>query len=109
MTFVAGETKSAIIVTDTSVLINFLRIDRTDLIACHSHDFLCTDHVAVEISDRYPDQQQRFAEALDAGFISVTSSGTSFSSSEPYSRPDAWGRANVPPSPSPFTVATSLR
>ncbi len=72
MTFVAEETKPAIIVTDTSVLINFLRIDRIDLIAGHSYDFLATDHVAAEISDRYPDQQQRFAAALDAGVISET-------------------------------------
>lgn len=72
MTYVTGETKPAIIVTDTSVPINFLRIDRTDLIAGHSHDFLATDHVAAEITDRYPDQQQRFAEALDAGVISET-------------------------------------
>jgi len=64
--------KPAIIVTDTSVLINFLRIDRTDLIAGHSHEFLATDHVAAEISDRYPDQQQRFAAAVDAGVISET-------------------------------------
>ena len=72
MTFVAGDAKPAIIVTDTSVLINFLRIDRTDLIAGHSHDFLATDHVAAEISDRYPNQQQRFTAALDAGIISET-------------------------------------
>ena len=73
MTPAVGDARPAIIVTDTSVLINFLRIDRTDLIAGHSHDFLATDHVAAEISDRYPDQQQRFAAALDAGIISETS------------------------------------
>ena len=67
MTQVVGEHQPAIIVTDTSVLINFLRIDRTDLLAGHSHAFLATDHVAAEITDRYPDQQQRFAAALAAG------------------------------------------
>ena len=72
MTPVVGDARPAIIVTDTSVLINFLRVDRTDLIAGHSHDFLATDHVAAEISDRYPEQQQRFAAALDAGIISET-------------------------------------
>ena len=72
MTPVVGDARPAIIVTDTSVLVNFLRIDRIDLIAGHSHDFLATDHVAAEISDRYPDQQQRFAAALDAGIISET-------------------------------------
>ena len=72
MTQVVGEHQPAIIVTDASVLINFLRIDRTDLLADHSHDFIATDHVAAEITDRYPDQQQRFAAALGAGAISET-------------------------------------
>ena len=65
-----GEHQPAIIVTDTSVLINFLRIDRTDLLAGHSHAFLATDHVAAEITDGYPDQQRRLAAALAAAAIS---------------------------------------
>ena len=69
MTQVVGEHQPAIIVTDASVLINFLRINRTDLLAGHSHDFIATDHVAAEITDRYPDQQQRFNAALGAGAI----------------------------------------
>ena len=72
MTQVVGEHQPAIIVTDASVLINFLRIGRTDLLAGHSHDFIATDHVAAEITDRYPDQQHRFAAALTAGAISET-------------------------------------
>lgn len=58
-----------IIVTDTSVLVNFLRIDRMDLIAEHSHDFVVTDHVADEITDHYPDQQERFGAAIEAGVL----------------------------------------
>ena len=61
--------RPAIIVTHTSVLINFLRIDRIDLIADHSHAFLATDHVANEVSNRYPDQQRRFASSLDSGAL----------------------------------------
>ena len=72
MTQLLGEDQPAIIATDASVLINFLRIDRTDLLAGHSHAFLATDHVAAEITDRYPDQQQRFAAAVAAGAISET-------------------------------------
>ena len=63
----------SIIVMDASVLMNFLRIDRMDLIAGHSHDFVVTDHVAVGISDRYPEQQRRFSEAIDRGAVSQTS------------------------------------
>ncbi len=72
MTQAVGEHQPAIIVTDASVLINFLRIDRTDLLAGHSHDFLVTDHVAAEITDSYPDQQRRFAAAVAAAAISET-------------------------------------
>ena len=61
------------VVTDASVLVNFLRIDRMELIAGHSHEFIVTDHVADEVSDRYPDQQQRFASAIEAGALSQQS------------------------------------
>ena len=62
-----------IIVTDASVLMNFLRIDRMDLIASHSHAFVVTDHVVAEISDRYPEQRQRLGEATGRGTVSETS------------------------------------
>ena len=60
----------AIVVADTSVLINFLRIDRMDLIAAHPASFIATDHVAAEIADTYPEQQARYAAALSAAQIS---------------------------------------
>jgi predicted nucleic acid-binding protein len=59
----------AIVVADTSVLINFLRIDRMDLIAAHPASFIATDHVATEITDTYPEQQARYAAALNAAQI----------------------------------------
>ena len=59
----------AIVVADTSVLINFLRIDRMDLIAAHPASFIATDHVAAEIADTYPEQQARYAAALKAAQI----------------------------------------
>ena len=59
----------AIVVTDTSVLVNFLRIDRMDLIGAHPASFIVTDHVALEIADTYPDQQARYVAALVAGQI----------------------------------------
>jgi predicted nucleic acid-binding protein len=60
---------TAIVVADTSVLVNFLRIDRMDLIGAHPASFIVTDHVAVEIADTYPDQQARYDAALVAGQI----------------------------------------
>lgn len=61
---------NAIVVADTSVLINFLRIDRVDLIGAHPASFITTDNVAAEIADTYPDQQARYAAALTAAHIS---------------------------------------
>ena len=55
MSRLVGASPSTVVVTDASVLVNFLRIDRMDLIAGHSHAFIVTDHVADEVSDRYPD------------------------------------------------------
>ncbi len=60
---------SAIVVADTSVLINFLRIDRMDLIAAHPASFIATDHIAAEIARTYPEQQARYAAALNAAQI----------------------------------------
>lgn len=58
-----------IVVADSSVLINFLRIDRMDLIGAYPASFIATDHVAAEISDTYPDQQARYEAALNSGQI----------------------------------------
>ena len=63
----------AIVVADTSVLINFLRIDRMDLIGQYPEPFIATDHVAGEIADAYPDQQARYAAAVSAGYIAEES------------------------------------
>lgn len=59
----------AIVVADASVLINFLRIDRMDMIGAHPASFIATDHVAAEIADTYPDQQARHAAALNSSQI----------------------------------------
>jgi predicted nucleic acid-binding protein len=65
--------ESTIVVADTSVLINFLRIDRMDLIGRHPHRFLATDHVGAEISDGYPEQQVRYQAAIASGLLDTCS------------------------------------
>ena len=55
------------VVADASVLVNFLRIDRMDLIGRHPDSFIATDHVADEIT--YPDQRRRYAAAIARGHI----------------------------------------
>lgn len=60
-----------LLVTDTSVLVNFLRIDRMDLIRDVSPRFIVTDHAAKEISDVYAEQLARFEAALAEGCCEV--------------------------------------
>ena len=52
-----------IIVADTSVLINFLKISRMDLIGRYPGRFLATDHVESELADDYPEQRARYQAA----------------------------------------------
>jgi predicted nucleic acid-binding protein len=58
---------SLIIIADTNILINFLRINRLDLIARHSHQFVITEHVRDEITEYYPVQRQMLQKAIDDG------------------------------------------
>ena len=58
---------SAIVVADTSVLLNFLKIGRMDLIGSHPRRFLATDHVENEISD----------DAHRAAFLTAVAEDTS--------------------------------
>jgi len=58
---------SAVIVADTSVLLNFIKIDRMDLIGLHPRRFLATDHVEHEIDDVV--QRARLAAAVAAGHL----------------------------------------
>lgn len=66
-----GEGQDVVVITDTSVLVNFLCIDRMDLIARHSHRFMITGHVIEEITDHYPEQQARLNAALADGTLEV--------------------------------------
>jgi hypothetical protein len=65
--------ESTIVVADTSVLINFLRIDRMDLIGRHPHRLLATDHVGAEISSGYPEQQERYQAAVASVLLDTCS------------------------------------
>jgi len=61
-----------LLVTDTSVLVNFLRIDRMDLIGRASTRFLVTGHVAGEIEYvLYPEQVKRLQVAIAKGSCEI--------------------------------------
>lgn len=61
----AASLEHAIIITDASVLINFLAVDRTSLFtALKGRRFLVTDHVRDEVTAHYPEQLERLKLAL---------------------------------------------
>lgn len=60
---------AAILVTDTSVLVNFLRINRMELLGGLPYRFLVTDHAASELTDFYPEQVERYEAALAIGHV----------------------------------------
>jgi len=52
-------------VIDTCVLVNFLVLNRLDLLSDHPvYRFVLTGHVAAEVSDFYPEQRRRLNAAL---------------------------------------------
>lgn len=58
------------VITDTSVLVNFLCLDKVSLlVALAGRKFVITDHVRAEITDHYPDQLRRLEQALVAGHL----------------------------------------
>lgn len=62
------------LILDASVLINFLTIDRIDLLQHFpGHRFVITAHVAGEII--YPDQAQRLSTAIKAGALQLLPAG----------------------------------
>ncbi len=54
-----------ILITDTSVLINFLNINRLDLLAAYPGKFLITEHVVEEITVDFPEQQALLNVAIN--------------------------------------------
>lgn len=62
------------IVIDTSTLLNFLRIDRLDILASLSiYRFIVTDHVRFEVTSHYPLQLSNLERAFRAGHLVETS------------------------------------
>ena len=58
------------VITDTSVLINFLAVDQVSLLLDHpSYDFVLTDHVRVEVTEYYPEQFARLEAIIADGYL----------------------------------------
>jgi len=57
---------------DSSVLINFLNVDRADLLGSHpTLRFVITPHVQAEVTQHFPLQQQRLRSAIERDWIRV--------------------------------------
>jgi predicted nucleic acid-binding protein len=65
-----------ILVSDTSVLINFLKVDRMDLVRDVSFDILVTEHVTEEIDASFAVEHGRYLHALEAEWITAVSLST---------------------------------
>lgn len=58
------------VITDTSVLINFLAVDRAELLLEHPQlHFFITDHVRAEVTEHYPEQFSRLDAILSNGSL----------------------------------------
>jgi len=61
---------TSVVITDTSVLINFLVLDQLHVLAqLKEFDFSVTDHVRAEITEHFPEQLQRLNAAFEIGSI----------------------------------------
>lgn len=68
-----SDSERAPVLLDTSVLINFLAIDRVDLIANHPEFlFFVTEHVRSEVTTHYGEQLVRLKKALSDGGLQET-------------------------------------
>jgi hypothetical protein len=62
--------ETTIVITDTSVLINFLVLDRVGLLSrLSSVHFVVTEHVRAEITEHFPEQLRRLNAAFETGVI----------------------------------------
>jgi len=60
-----------LLIADTSVLVNFLNVDRMVLIGRHEPRCVITQHVVDEVTDFYPQQQARLSKAIADGHLAV--------------------------------------
>jgi hypothetical protein len=61
-----------LLIADTSVLVNFLNVDRMNLIGRHVPRCVITEHVLEEVTEFYAHQKQRLIVALADGHLEVT-------------------------------------
>lgn len=68
-----SNTNKKILITDTSALINFLNIDRIDLLTLYPASFLITEHVVDEVTIDFPEQKARLNAGIENHTLTVVS------------------------------------
>ena len=64
-------TVAPILILDASLLINFLKVDRIDIVRVYPAEILITEHVRDEVTTAYPAQLARLDKAIKAGILEV--------------------------------------
>jgi hypothetical protein len=83
------------VILETSVLINFLVINRLDLLAAHPHyRFIVTEHVRAEITEDFPDQMSQLNTVVGGGAVAEIKV-TELSELEAFAQLTASGRIGV--------------
>lgn len=62
-------THPAVIILDATVLINFLKIRRVDLLKEHPANIIITEHVRNEVTEFYPEQLELLDSAITGGIV----------------------------------------
>ena len=60
-----------VLIQDASLLINFLKVDRTDLIQAYPAKILITEHVRDEVTSAYPEQLTRLDYAISEKIVEI--------------------------------------
>jgi len=61
-----------IVIADTSVLVNFLHVDRMALLGGLACEIVITEHVEAEVTEFYAEQVARLADAMARGHVGKT-------------------------------------
>lgn len=61
----------SILILDASLLINFLKVDRMDIVQAYPAKILITEHVRDEVTTAYPEQLARLDQAIAAEILEV--------------------------------------
>lgn len=60
-----------VLILDASLLINFLKVDRAEIIKAYPAKILITEHVRDEVTSAYPEQLERLNHAIAENIVEI--------------------------------------